>query len=233
MNYKHFLLTRFNLGLYDKKQKTRTGNSIDPGEWMERRMELFKKYCAPSINSQTNKNFEWLIVLDKKTPGNQVDEVAKVSNGTILFGENFRQTSIDYIESSLTTESRILTSRTDNDDALHKDYIKFIQDWFAIRRRTGVVTFPKGWQYNIAKNQLHHTRYKKNPFLTLIEKRGPKPVKTILANRHTRVTDMFKLFKIETDSHMWTQFIHEENLANYGWGDKTDMNKFIPGDYGL
>ncbi len=233
MTFKHYLLTRFNLGLYDKNQKTRSGSRITPDEWMERRIALFKKYCAPSVNNQSSKNFEWLIVLDKKTPGGQVDEIFNSCDCTVLFGDNFRKTCIEYIEDKLTTQSRVITSRMDNDDAIHKDYIKFIQDWFSIRNRTGIITFPKGWQYDIIKNFPRHTRYKKNPFLTLIEKRGPKPVKTVLANRHTRITKMFKLFEIKTEAYMWNQIIHKENLANYGWGDKADIAKFIPGDYGL
>jgi len=233
MNFKHYLLTRFNIGLYDKKQKVRNGNKIDPEQWMESRTALFEKYCSPSINNQTNKNFTWLIVFDPATPQETIIDIIINTGALALMGDNFRSTCINYIEKDLDGESVIITSRMDNDDALHKNFISHVQDWYKIRKRTGVVTFPKGWIYHHQKGKLFHVRYNNNPFLTLIEKRGPKDVKTILAHRHTKVVNMFHLWKIETDAHMWTQVIHGENLANYCRGDRSNMSQFTPGDYGL
>jgi len=237
--FKHFLLTNFNLGLYDRTQKTRTGDKIKPVEWMDGRMELFKRFCAPSVNNQTCKNFEWLIVFDKETPVGYIDEIVRHCDYTALFGDNFKQACVECIESRLTDEDRVITSRMDSDYGLHKDYIKLIQDWFSIYKKTGILSYPNGWIYNPEKSTLFDTRCLKNPFLTLIEKRCPKPVRTILAHRNKRVTDMFRLFLLDRikdmkiDEHMWTQVVHGENLSNYCWGNKSNIENFIPGDYGL
>jgi hypothetical protein len=211
----------------------RSGQHIDYVDWMVNRMVLFEKYCVPSVKAQSCKNFEWMIVCDPATPDAWLKKIREVSEATVLTGDNWRRTSIEYIENNLTDEDRVITSRCDNDDALHKDYIKTIQDWFERKQRTGVVTFPKGWVWNEGKNKLHHCRYVKNHFLTFIEKRGKKPVKTVLRTRHTALTDTFKTFKIETSFHAWLEVIHSDNMANYSRGQRSDSGKLVMGDYGL
>ena len=235
MKYKHFLLTRYNIGLYGRKQKMRSRKRINPEEWMANRWKLFEKYCVPSVENQTNKDFLWVVVFDPKTEAGWIDKAVGIvpENTVVITGENFRKTSIDVIESLLTDEDRVITSRMDNDDAIHKDFIKNVQEWFDIRKRTGVVSFPKGWVWNPEKNKLFHLRYTKNHFITFIEKRGPKPVKTVLRTRHTNITDNFQTFKVETDSYMWVEIIHAENMANYSRGNKVVVSKLKLKEYGL
>lgn len=235
MNYKHYVLTRFNVNIYDRKQKMRSGQKIEPEKWMKNRIELFKKYCVPSVFNQSCGNFTWLIVLDTETPcGNFYDIQKVVGDGAVLLsGDNFRKTCIRYIEQDLDGEDRIITSRIDNDDAIHKEFIANIQSWFGMRKRTGLVTYPKGLVYNPEKQKLRHLRYPKNHFLTFIEKRGPKPVKTVLAHRHTKITDMFKTFMVETESAMWLEIIHPDNMANRVRGQKLPMEKLVREDFGI
>ena len=235
MGFKHYLLSRYNVGIYGRKQKMRSGMKIEPQKWMKNRHELFRKYCAPSVIKQSCDNFKWLIVLDPDTPMRDYLEIwnAARNDAIILYGDNFRKTCVKYIESNLKDESRVITSRCDNDDMLHKNFIANIQSWFGIRKRTGLVTYPKGLVWNPEKQKLRHLRYPKNHFLTFIEKRGPKPVKTVLRARHTQITDMFQTFKVETDSPMWCEIIHPENMANFCRGQKLPMEKLIEEDWGL
>lgn len=46
----HYLLTRFNLALW---QEDKNGQTIDRGEWIRKRLELFETYCLPSVAGQT------------------------------------------------------------------------------------------------------------------------------------------------------------------------------------
>jgi len=235
MKFKHFLLTQWNVGLYGRKQKLRDKQYIVPTEWMESRWKLFTKYCVPSVANQKNKNFVWIVVVDPDTPVYWFDRIGDVvpTDTIVVAGKNFRQAAIDTIETVLSDEDRVVTSRCDNDDCIHQDFIGNIQDWFRIRNRTGVLTYPKGLVWNPKKDNLYHLRYVKNHFLTFIEKRGIKPVKTVLRARHTALTDRYKTFNVETDAHMWLEIIHDDNLANYSRGDKIASSKLNKQEFGL
>ena len=45
----HYLLTRFNLALW---QEDKNGQTIDRGEWLRKRLKLFETYCLPSVAGQ-------------------------------------------------------------------------------------------------------------------------------------------------------------------------------------
>ena len=61
----HFILTRFNLLLWNKDKK---GHKVRTTKWLEQRFSLFDRYCLPSIVNQTCKDFEWIVLFDNSTP---------------------------------------------------------------------------------------------------------------------------------------------------------------------
>lgn len=61
----HFILTRFNLLLWNKDKENK---KVRSKEWLEHRFSLFEKYCLPSIKSQTCQDFEWIVLFDSSTP---------------------------------------------------------------------------------------------------------------------------------------------------------------------
>ena len=62
MNYKHIILTRFNLQ-YDLLSDIHIQDN-----WLEERFRLFEQYCFPSIIAQTNQQFDWVILLSEYPP---------------------------------------------------------------------------------------------------------------------------------------------------------------------
>jgi hypothetical protein len=57
------LLTRFNI------RTSGVGYTEDqPPEWLDERIGLFARYCAPSINAQTQEDFDWIVFCDPRTP---------------------------------------------------------------------------------------------------------------------------------------------------------------------
>ena len=113
MDFRHYLLSRYNVGLYGRKQNMRSGEKIAPKKWMKNRIELFKRYCVPSIRNQSCRNFTWLIVLDPETELGDFYELRDIINGDaeLLWGDNFRKTCAKYIEDNLEDENRVITSR--------------------------------------------------------------------------------------------------------------------------
>ena len=71
----HFIITRFNLRIW---QQDKNNIPTHTSEWLEHRFELFEKYCLPSVENQTNKNFIWLCMFDKETPAPYKERIRNI-----------------------------------------------------------------------------------------------------------------------------------------------------------
>ena len=65
----------YNYGIHGQVTtvKDKNGNIVNDLNWLKHRYYLFETFCFPSILSQTNKNFKWLVFFDKDTPSEYVD----------------------------------------------------------------------------------------------------------------------------------------------------------------
>ena len=69
----HFILTRFNLLLWNKDKE---GKKVRSASWLEHRFELFERCCLPSIVAQTYQEFEWIVLFDSTTPEIYKEKIA-------------------------------------------------------------------------------------------------------------------------------------------------------------
>jgi hypothetical protein len=78
---KHFLLTRFNEYFPDAFSSywVKNSNLGTDKEWLKRRIKIFFQATFPTVLSQSNKNFTWIIKCHHKTPQWAKDELANVS----------------------------------------------------------------------------------------------------------------------------------------------------------
>lgn len=217
---KHFILTRFNL------KNSAWGNN-DHGipkalseEWLNNRIELFKNYCLPSIENQTSKNFIWFLILDIDTPEffkQTIEKLTKVDiNVRIIFSDGFK-----YLIPTLLTEinncidksdNYIITTRLDNDDIVHKDFIKTIQELYKPKSKM-IIDLKAGYQLILEKPfEIRSMKYNFNPFISLVE--STTDFKTVLNKEHL-------LWKDDTSEHikyskkgLWIQLIHDQNQLN-------------------
>lgn len=77
MNFRHFIITRFNIPLW----RTLDKDPIEDLVYLNYRMGLFEKYCFPSVQQQTNQNFQWLCLFDVHTPcevKNRIEKLHKI-----------------------------------------------------------------------------------------------------------------------------------------------------------
>lgn len=179
MNFNHFLITRFNLKFSDNRwKKDKSNNEILNKDWLMHRMEIFLKYCVPSVLKQSNKNFTWLLYLDINT---DVEVVNKLANLTKQYGfiKTFYVSSYEKFSESYCTDclnladkknEYIITSRLDNDDIIHKDFIKKVQASFQ-QQKFMAVNFLKILMLNPENyNNIHIDYQFSNHFISLIEK---------------------------------------------------------------
>ena len=67
MTFKHFIVTRFNLPIFQPKFGGEAVSRLDEG-YLSYRFGLFERFCLPSIKGQTCQDFHWLVLFDSQTP---------------------------------------------------------------------------------------------------------------------------------------------------------------------
>ncbi len=222
--FQHFVITRFNLR--DPALEKANGNKpLLDDKWMEDRLELFENYCYSSIKNQTELNFTWLVFFDISTPQvfrTIIDRyAAEFSNFTPIYidGMNAYLPSIKSEVAKRLDQPYLITSRLDNDDCLHKDYMKEVQAQFA-QQPFMAIDFIDGYTLQIepvvrfAKRSHVH-----NPFISLIEK-SDDFVTVWSRKRHGHWSKVKKVLPVQ-NKRMWMSIIHFENATNtfLGYGD--------------
>lgn len=220
---KHFLITRFNIrtGTWNSDKN---GNSILDEEWMRHRFNLFETYCFPSVKGQSDHDFIWIVVFDTETSEQWKERIRLLQNEFNLFYplfvngyDEFLPALKETINANLTTEDKfILTSRMDNDDLIHRDYIKTIK-YHAQNKNNLVIDLRRGYQVNLMNGQVKKYYAKINPFLSVVE--HVSTFKTVFS----RILGDWAFEKnhvIYKDKECWVQVVHDRNKHNY---DKTGL----------
>lgn len=216
----HFILTRFNLLIFKKDKE---GNPVRTAEWFEHRFSLFEKYCLPSIENQTSKIFEWIVLFDSSTPDRFQEKVNKYKEQCSQLipvyvspkgGQYFAQIFRDEVVKRLHCQ-RVITTYLDNDDALDIHLIEDIQRRAAALLDGTFISYDKGYQLFTDYNYVMRIRYPRNHFLSVIEEAGVG-VKTIYGYGSHYYISKIPDVKIEhvKNQPMWCEVIHEKNMGN-------------------
>ncbi|MGC4021813.1 MAG: glycosyltransferase [Cyclobacteriaceae bacterium] len=232
MNFYHVLITQFNLRNFPKSSNASNEQWLN---WTRNRIELFKKYCLPSVVNQTTRNFKWLIYFDTATPPEFspfIGELTKYDfievcycDGSERFFNNYFNEVIQRIPNGC---QWVLSSRLDNDDMLHKDAIKTIQENF-VEKQNFIISLASGYVLDIDRNVLAHYFYSMSPFISLIESVNANPI-GIFARPHTQWPTLKLSVLKECYLHffkpqkrlsifilsrpLWIQVFHGGNVAN-------------------
>ncbi|WP_026977811.1 glycosyltransferase [Flavobacterium tegetincola] len=226
--FDHFLITRFNLR-NPQWDFTKNKGSLLTDEWMEDRLELFENFCFPSVIAQKNKNFSWLLYLDETTTPKFKTRLEKLTANYpfiklfFIDGMGAFQPSIKEHVSEHATKPYLITTRIDNDDCVHVDYIDAIQKSFN-KQEYQAIDIIKGFTLQIEPQFiLGKKEHVFNPFISLIE-RNVNP-KTVWSNDHTAWKKETNIQQI-SDRRLWMSIIHEKNKVNEfdGYG-KVDWNE--------
>jgi len=226
MKYTHFIITRYNLGLYATKAIK------DKDKWMEDRYRLFTDYCIPSIEAQTNKDFVWVILLDSKTKSVHLTDITdNVPENAVVFinkwpdigrfdEKNCEQDhwKVKFVKlcKKIGCEYAAMT-RLDNDDALVNDFVESMRIMIGTIREidNAVIDCNCGMFYDEINEKAYLINHPYgSPFITYIQKvedgmntvynRCHRDVAISTQNRHN----------IHSRSPMWVEVIHENNKSN-------------------
>lgn len=213
----HFLITRFNLRNPDW-DVTKNNEVLLDEKWMDERLELFKNYCFPSVINQKNKNFKWLIFFDENTSKKYrilIEDILKSHDWIISFYidgmPKFHESIVNYLNQYANDKKYLITSRIDNDDCIHKDFIDEIQkqfdfqDFLAIDNINGY-TLQVEPQIILGKKE-----HIFNPFISLIEiNENPKTVWHYVHNMWKKEPRLIHL----SEKRLWLSIIHGKNKVN-------------------
>ena len=232
----HFLLTRFNIQifLHDKH-----GKRIDSESWLKDRLTLFETYTLPSVIGQTCQDFMWILLVDSNTPDVYREKIkryrkccpqihfisVKEQNGW-KFAYIFQQVVWKMLKEKDAKENDLcLTTYFDNDDCLHKDYIRDVQNLILhndskVTSEGGFLTYDYGMQYYTELGIATRIKYANNHFLTLCEKVSfaSPSVRTCygygshydLEKRHAAPVCHIT----HAEKPMWIEVIHPGNVDN-------------------
>lgn len=232
--FQHYILTRFNLRATDWTI-TKNKEKVLTDEWLKERFDLFENFCFSSVKTQSNQNFKWLVFFDVNTPESykiKVEEYRKSYQNFYPFFidgmPNFLHEIVKNIN-LLDTEKYIITSRLDNDDSIHEDYVNVVQSYFDKQNHLAIDLID-GYTLQIGeKIRLGFQKHLYNPFISLIEKKEDDFKTVWFRSRHGSWKYEKNIIRVK-DKRLWLGIIHSKNKVNkfegYGKVDAEIINKF-------
>ena len=237
--FRHYIMTHFNVGLYERetmlRSRLRRSKNFLADEWMEHRIRLFKMFTLPSIMAQSCQDFTWLMFMDINTPAKYREELEAIEypnlqyhyvDGPPLKNEPVAEVAKNCIPES---EGHIITTRIDNDDAFHEDFIGLIQSSYDGSTPKAVIA-PHGYILDLRKKRLRAMTYRGNNCPSLIEDR--KNMQTVRCCSHAYVERRGKGNVAVLQKPLWLQVVHGNNAKNRipsGQGQKKlDPTKLLP-----
>ena len=203
--FRHILLTRFSVAL--------SGNRFRERAWLNKRFDLFERFCFPSVEGQSSRLFEWFVFFDSSLPEDLRARVAGYSRCSTFravyvrgpFGGDVVRDALRDLSSSC---KYLITSRLDNDDSLAKHYIQTVQSQFN-EQSFEFVNISNGYIFDGVRAYAHE--HPSNPFISLIEQTDR--FRSVLSFNHTRVSDHGQVQQVD---HMpgWLIVVHGDNVCN-------------------
>jgi hypothetical protein len=208
--FKHFIVTRFNINLYAPEAKV----DLRPDEWMEHRLRLFTSFTLPSIAGQTCQDFTWLVAVDPRTPDATMRRLEDLCLANMKLVIPTPEEDV-WLAQAEPGEYDLLTTRIDNDDALHRETVAALratyQEHRETQRRPWVMVFPLGLIMDLVDRQAWVMEYWFNNSPTLVEARGE--AKTVWYWQHDQIPPEVVKCYIK-DKPYWLQVVHTQNLRN-------------------
>lgn len=239
MKSKIYIITRFNAPCFPTRKDLAERRLND--DWLRERVRLFKQYCYPSVMAQRNLpreyiyDFNWIIWCHPESPNWLRNTLPK----WCIYADSY----YDQID---TTADILVTVRLDNDDMIHKDFIKTIHEHIPVFEASGlprqVYSFTKGYRYYdlaqktgapVPAGSLVEVEMHNNPFLVMFANLREQPAKDIGTDHlvyhtdHGKMTDLFNTI-YNHDLRAWAWVYHGGNTASIQCksGDTVD-NKIL------
>lgn len=222
VDFRYLLLTRFNV-FYKTKIKQR---GFNPDIWLLERLDIFFKFCFPSILNQTEKNFTWFFYIDSATPKevrDRLEEAFKPFPFIIILSQVYEEFTLS---SSLNEDieyylgdnyNYLISTRVDSDDMLHKDFFFKLKSHFN-HQNYQVINFKLGMVYETSSGVISKMSHQYNAFISLVERRNSNGFYTVFHKMHTDYKFDPNLINVNIKTPMWCVVIHGLNDSTGFYG---------------
>ena len=205
----HVLLTRFNLPTAGRESHVRAQEG-----WLRDRVELFERFCLPSVRAQTSGNFRWIIYFDPESPTwlkEMIPRLAGDGGFVPIFRESVNHEELlgDLIEVVGKPRKRLVTTNLDNDDGLALDFAERLQMQATIPTGRTAIYFSRGLILN--GKDLYSRVDRRNAFCSVVES-WEEPV-TCWADWHNLLGKSMPVREV-AGSPAWLQVVHGGNVSN-------------------
>lgn len=213
---KHLLITKFAVQFAPDNPRKRFEE--DP-TWLDGRMALFKKYCLPSVQAQTNKDFEWIFVVssDFKNIDKYAEEL--LNYGKVLWVDAPWRDGLGEIGSALEpfykNQGWICTTRLDSDDMIKNRFMEELSYFAEEVDRESWLSFFLG--YYLHKETVIVSRVPPNPFISFVEDSDNGIKSVYCVDPHINITKYANrnnqpLIDIGKSSPAWVHVFHGNNI---------------------
>jgi hypothetical protein len=210
------------------------GNLFDEKR-LERRFQLFETFCLPSVLSQINPNFYWVIVVDPELPTQYLDmlwkHIAKFYTSSLYATRGPRQifvhrwtytTTLAHIEwlNKLfvipLNRKYLITTRLDDDDSLSRDFTNQVAENLRNSTVKGfkLISFSNGYYwYNQPSLTYGLFKATNRPWIAIgvsfIVEREKYPM-TVYFGNHTKLTQYIRNWKNHSMLRHYIELAKEE-----------------------
>jgi len=178
--------------------------------WLEERLEIFEEFTMPSVNSQTDQDFQWLVLCDSGSPQWFRSRLARNSIVQAIYLDRWDLDEVRRAVQTRRRHSKVVTTRLDNDDAIASDFVERVKQ---AATQVGFINFPHGLIWN--EGRLYRWVDQSNAFISRVEE--GKLIDTVYADKHASVAALGVVNQV-TAGFKWLQVVHGGNLGNYRRG---------------
>lgn len=219
----HFVFMNFNAGLYQRTDLRRRTGFDKPLDWLQHRLKLARQYTVASLAAQTFKDFVLIVHVDSLTPLDQ-EEMIVSSLRPLRFQRLYTPHKLDMktVPQELIDihyphhTGPVISTRMDNDDAVHPKFFETVQAVASKLKTTGIVDYKVGAFFDpgAKRGYVWNWGYA-SPFLSLCawpNAEGKYP--SCWAGQHGTMNKLFPWHVQASPEAMWMQVCHGRNLVN-------------------
>ena len=201
--------------------------------WLETRIDRLVKFTIPSLKSQSDSTFKWLVGVDSSVPRDVIDRLISVLPSFAVAVITSSKTTFNAaISDRLRKEGRSrITVRLDSDDALGKEFIARVRK--ACTQDGVVYNFPFGLGFFERDGFAVKKIIRASPFIAT---RGNPDSHILTFGLHSGVGDKAPLIEIPSARPMWLKVYSAEmtsNLPMNGFATLRAPRKLLSKHFGI
>ena len=217
----NIIKTRFNVNF--KHLNNNLSNKHLDDDWLDYRLNIFLKYCAPSVLGQDRGDFYWSIIIDKETPEDIRNKLLIDKRIYLHTCETERKQRTKELSNQ---SFKYVFSRIDSDDGYRKDFTEQIYQF-----KSNDEEFLIDINYicfDMIKNIFQEKTTKSSHFISMYTKNSNF---NIYYKNHVRLIKNFKYYKI--NNFLGIEIVHGKNISNQIIQNKKIVNNINLNDYNI